>query len=411
MKKFQIILLEPNNYNDFYPFSETHCIWEIRCGALRIYDKIKAIFPNANIAFQGRKTHITSFLKRENLQNEVQENVPTLLIIANFIIDMRLAELIKSQIEAEKNKTNDLYFLNNQENILAMFFQNYNLNIANFSNGKFFEIENVCTLNYLWDVFDYQFNQIANDVNLISGINQVNTRFYHNVVFENAKNIFLGKNVKIGSNVILDATNGPIIIDKDAQIMHSAVILGPCYIGQKTIIKIGAKIYQNCSFGQNCKIGGEIESSIFHSFSNKQHDGFLGHSYICDWVNLGANTNNSDLKNNYSNIKIRLPHKEVMTDKLFLGLFMGDHSKTAINTTFSTGSVIGVSTMLAANILLPKFIPSLKWFLGDTYENYIIDKAIQTAKIVMMRRNVVFTDEEIALFYEIQNHEIKNSNH
>ena len=408
MKNFQIILLEPNNCDDFYPFSETHCIWEIRCGALRIYDKIKAIFPNTNIAFNGRTKHIASFLKRENLQNQnkVQKDVPILLIYANVIVDANLVEQIKLHIEAKENETSDLYFVNNKKNIIALFSHNQVFDISSSANAEIIEIENARKLNYLWNVFDHQFNQIVNDISLINNLNQVNTELFQNVIFENAKNIFLGENVKISSGVILDATDGPIIIDKEAHIMHGTVILGPCYIGEKTIIKIGAKIYQNCSFGRNCKIGGEIESSIFHSFSNKQHDGFLGHSYICDWVNLGANTNNSDLKNNYSNVKMRLPHKEVTTNQLFLGLFMGDHTKTAINTIFSTGTVVGASTMIATNTLLPKFIPSLKWIFGNIYENYMVEKAIQTAIIIMKRRNKALTDEEIALFYEIQ-----NSNH
>jgi UDP-N-acetylglucosamine diphosphorylase/glucosamine-1-phosphate N-acetyltransferase len=158
----------------------------------------------------------------------------------------------------------------------------------------------------------------------------------------------------------LDASKGLIVIDDNAEIMHNTVVIGPCYIGKNTKIKIGAKIYPNCSFGDFCKIGGEIEHSVFQNYSNKQHDGFIGNSFIGEWVNLGAGTNNSDLKNNYSSVSIKLSNKTIPTNRLFLGCCIGDHSKTAINTSLNTGSIIGFCSNIHLTGLTPKFIGSYK---------------------------------------------------
>ena len=396
---FQIIIKEPEIFLDFYPFTVMHCVWEIRCGALRIFDKIKAIFPMQNLAFQGREKHIASFLKRENLTNEIIKNIPTLLIFANVIFDVDLANKILDSINNFENK--NLIFVDENENKIG-FFINSNFEIFNeennFSEFITVKLHTVEQINYLWESLDYQAEQINKDVELMQNISSIQSKNnFANAIFINEKNIFLGKNVVLDAGVILDATGGAIIIDDNARIMYNSVIIGACYIGKNCTVKIGAKIYENCSFGEHCKIGGELENSTFHAFSSKQHDGFIGNSYIGEWVNFGAGTNNSDLKNNYSKIAIQLPHKAVKTDKQFLGLMCGDHSKTAINTAFSTGTVIGVSTMFANSGLSPKFIPSLKWCYDGDISDYEINKAIETAKIVMARRNQKLHSEEIEL--------------
>ena len=190
----------------------------------------------------------------------------------------------------------------------------------------------------------------------------------------------------------------------DAFIFPNAVIEGPCFIGKATKIKSGATIYENTTIGNVCKVGGEVEQSIFMDYSNKQHSGFIGHSYIGSWVNLGADTNNSDLKNNYSNIKIKLSNKEVDSGSQFLGLLIGDHSKSAINTMFNTGTVVGFSSNIFTSGFPDKFVPSFTWGGNESSISYDIKKAIETAKIVMSRRKLEFkkNDEEMFSFiYEL----------
>ena len=146
--------------------------------------------------------------------------------------------------------------------------------------------------------------------------------------------IFIGKGVTVEPNVVLDASNGSIYLDDYSKVMANTVIKGPVYLGKNSIVKVSAKIYEGTSVGKVCKVGGEIEETIFQGYSNKQHDGFIGHSYIGEWVNLGADTNNSDLKNNYKTVKVYFYPEEKYIDKnlQFFGMIIGDHSKSGINT-------------------------------------------------------------------------------
>ncbi|MFQ5584711.1 MAG: hypothetical protein ACE5GL_09785, partial [Calditrichia bacterium] len=207
--------------------------------------------------------------------------------------------------------------------------------------------------------------------------------------------------------VVIDAENGPVWIDEDAVIMANAVLEGPIYIGKKSRIKIGAKLYENTTIGPVCKIGGEVEGSIIQGYSNKQHDGFLGHAYLGSWVNLGADTNNSDLKNNYGMIRVLLNGKPVNSGKRFLGLMMGDHSKTAINTMFNTGTIVGVNCNIFGAGMPPKFVPSFSWGGAEGIADFILDKAMHIAKNVMARRNVEFTHRDEQLFKEVRRYSSK----
>ncbi len=393
----QILIIEPQNHEDYFPFSDTHCIWEIRSGALRLFEKIQYLYPHANIAFDGRRNYIKSFFAKNNENkfiNNVKNGIPTLGIISSFIFDIGA----KKQIEQAIAGKNRIAFY--AENKLIAFYDNnfktneqWNFDAQDYENK--IELINISSINYIWDVLKYQKAQISEDANLLK-FNRITDK-YNNIYIKNPDNIFIGSNVEIGFNVVLDATDGTIIIDDNAKIMHNSTIIGDCYIGKNTTIKIGAKIYNNCSFGENCKIGGELESTIFHAFSNKQHDGFMGNSYIGEWVNFGANTNNSDLKNNYSKIKIQLPNKIIETNELFLGLMCGDHVKAAIGTLFATGSAVGTASMLASNKFIPKFIPNFTWLVDNKIGDYDFEKAINTAQNVMQRRNKNITQEEIKI--------------
>ena len=182
--------------------------------------------------------------------------------------------------------------------------------------------------------------------------------------------------------------------------MSNSTIVGPVYIGKKCKVKCGAKIYEGTSIGQVCKVGGEIEETIIHEYSNKQHDGFLGHAYIGSWCNLGADTNNSDLKNNYGSVDVILDgENKTDTGLTFVGLFMGDHSKTGIDTMFNTGTVVGFCSNVFGAGYLPKYISSFSW-LEAKEENqiYKLEKAVDVAKKVMQRRDIRFSNSDKTIF-------------
>ena len=173
--------------------------------------------------------------------------------------------------------------------------------------------------------------------------------------------------------------------------MSNAVITGPAFIGDHSLVKVGAKIYPNTSIGEVCKVGGEIDGTIIQSYSNKQHDGYLGHAYVGSWVNIGADTNNSDLKNNYSNVKVMLNGKLQDTGMQHFGTLIGDHSKIGINMMFDTGTIIGVACNLYGAGLPPRYVPSfVRGSVDNPYKTHSVEMAIETAKIVMSRRDVNF---------------------
>ncbi|MCK4549910.1 MAG: hypothetical protein KAU49_07060 [Candidatus Krumholzibacteria bacterium] len=221
---------------------------------------------------------------------------------------------------------------------------------------------------------------------------------YRGVDLINEEDILIGESVEVRSGTVLDASSGPIIIADGAVIEPNAIIYGPCYIGKLTIIRGGAKIGKGTSIGEQCRIGGEVGESVIAGYSNKQHEGFLGHSYIGSWVNIGAGTANSDLKNNYGKIKAWCAGAIRNTGRRFFGLVCGDHSKIAINTRINTGSVIGFNANVFYTGYPPKFVPSFTWKIEPEFEVYELDKALETAGIMMDRRDVELTEAGSELF-------------
>ena len=207
--------------------------------------------------------------------------------------------------------------------------------------------------------------------------------------------------VRLEAGAVLDATHGPIFLGEDVHIQQNAVVLGPAAIGPHSVIRVGAKIEGPVSFGAVCKVGGEVEGSILQGYSNKQHDGYLGHAYVGSWVNLGAMTTNSDLKNNYGTVRVLLPSGELDTGQQFVGAFFGDHSKTAIGTLLNTGTVIGFSCNIAAQGFPPKHVPSFSWIGNDGTVPYDLEKALGVAKIVMQRRKMALEPADEVLFRAI----------
>jgi UDP-N-acetylglucosamine diphosphorylase/glucosamine-1-phosphate N-acetyltransferase len=194
--------------------------------------------------------------------------------------------------------------------------------------------------------------------------------------------------------VVLDAEEGPIHIDPDATIQPNAVLEGPCYIGPKSIIRPGAVIRAGTTIGPVCKIGGEIDASIIHGYTNKQHDGFLGHSYVAEWINLGADTVNSDLKNTYGTVRVHLNGVGVETGQQFVGSIIGDHAKTGIGTVLPTGCVVGVAANIFTHRSVPKFVPSFAWLTDDGLAAYRVEKAVSLAATVMARRDQWLSDAD-----------------
>ncbi len=202
---------------------------------------------------------------------------------------------------------------------------------------------------------------------------------------------------------VLNTKGGPIYIGRHAEVMEGCLLRGPIALGDHAQLKMGAKVYGPSAFGPECRVGGEVNNSVILGFSNKGHDGFLGNSVLGEWCNLGADTNNSNLKNTYGEVKVYsyAEGREVGTGSQFCGLFMGDHAKSGINTMFNTGTVVGVAANVFGGGFPPKHIPGFAWGGADGLEVYDIERALTTARRVMERRHVPLTAQDEAILRHV----------
>ncbi|MDR2429172.1 MAG: hypothetical protein LBD62_05130 [Candidatus Margulisbacteria bacterium] len=256
--------------------------------------------------------------------------------------------------------------------------------------------------NYFWDILAGSSADIQADAQRSGQLGQYLSDTAHMQIV-NPQNVFIGRNVVLKPGVVLDASGGPIYIADQAEILPNAVILGPVYIGEKTLIKATARIYGGTVIGPVCKVGGEVENSTLLGYTNKQHDGFLGHAYLGEWVNLGAGTENSDLKNNYHPVKVQISaSREINSDRQFVGCCIGDHTKTGIKTMLATGAVIGCFNNIYGAGFQPKYLPSFVWNDNSAPPaEHRPDKAIQTAKIVMARRGFELSKEQEKIYQQV----------
>ncbi|MFN4234856.1 MAG: GlmU family protein [Bacteroidia bacterium] len=259
----------------------------------------------------------------------------------------------------------------------------------------------ILSVRNLWDIFSKNGQAIADDFSLlvkgkisqpISSTNQVIA----------PQNIFLEEGAKVECS-ILNAKDAFIYIGKDAEIMEGSIVRGSLALCEHAQLKLGAKIYGPTTIGPYSKVGGEVNNSVIFGYSNKAHDGFLGNAVLGEWCNIGADSNNSNLKNDYSEVKIWDYSKKAFkaTGLQFCGLIMADHSKCGINTMFNTGTVVGFSSNIFGSGFPRNFIPSFSWGGAAGFTTYKVEKAIEVAKLVMARRNITFDDAEKAIFLKV----------
>ncbi|NQV17594.1 MAG: hypothetical protein HQ534_03520 [Armatimonadetes bacterium] len=398
----EFVVFDDKCWRNFFPITLTRSTGDLRVGILKLRQRIASYF-----ALEETNVIISEKLKDIYQERHSDWQINTLKNIDTIFINSRLKtneELKKKILSLPENSCllcgDDILaarFIPEKEEVSTE-------NISSlFENLKEIQIKEDCFWKYIWELISENSDYILHDFKeyFFDKDNYFETET--GVTVLNPYNVWIGEGTEIKPGVVIDATEGPVILDENVKIMSNSVIIGPVYIGKKSIIKMGAKIYQGTSVGPVCKIGGEIEETIIQGFSNKQHDGFLGHSYLGEWINLGADTNNSNLKNNYKNVKIYFyPKKEKVDSKCqFLGSIIGDHSKTAINSTINAGAVIGVGCNLFGSDAISDFVPSFSWGMNSKYETYQIDKFFETANLIKQRRNLNLTDNEKELYTKI----------
>jgi len=386
-----ILFDDPLVRKHLLPFTFTRPVCDIRIGILTIREKWEHEFK------KKISTQTEDYLEKKFplVLSKKEDNT---WINGSVLPSAEIVNAIK------KLKVNEVMFYNGvlvAVNSGEVVIKNFpDIEIGEDPEEKIFRVER------LWDIFTRNGEAIEEDfVRLTKGRKSTKVSATNTLI---GKKIFIEPGVKMEC-AILNSTSGPIYIGKNAEIMEGAILKGPIAIGEESIVKAGAKIYGATTIGPHSKVGGEISNSVIFGYSNKGHDGFLGNSVLGEWCNLGADTNNSNLKNNYSDVKLwdYAQGKEVSTGLTFCGLMMGDHSKCGINTMFNTGTVVGVSANIYGGDFPPKFIPSFSWGGADGFTTYEFDKACETAERVFERRHKKFDKVEKDMLAKVFSAEAK----
>ncbi len=371
-----VLFDNPNDWKNLLPLTFTRPISEVRIGILTIKEKW-------NTVLQTSCSQLS--------QPYLQEKFPFVNHNETLFINATLLPT-EGVIDKIKNLSLNQGLVSNSE-LLA-----FKGNLDDFNNKNYSKIElseKIVLLKNVWEIFQKNGDAIKNDFELLTK-NKTSAPLGEAVtVIGDKSHVFLEKGAKVNAS-ILNTTSGPIYLGADSEIMEGSVVRGPFALGEHSALKLSTKIYGPTTIGPHSKVGGEVNNSVIFGFSNKAHDGFLGNSVIGEWCNLGADTNNSNLKNNYGNVKLfnYLLNKSVDSGLQFCGLIMGDYSKSGINTMFNTGTVVGVGGNIYGGGFPPTHIPSFSWGGAQGFEEYKLDKLFETSEKVFERRGLVFGEKE-----------------
>jgi UDP-N-acetylglucosamine diphosphorylase/glucosamine-1-phosphate N-acetyltransferase len=366
------------------PFTYTRPVADIRIGILTIREKWEKYLGYTTT------TVTEDYLSEKFPMVEMENNV---MINASILPTASLVEKIKNL------SVNQAIF--SGETVIA-FYTTETQEEVDFDSYEIIEHEEaVLTVEHTWDIFSKNDAALREDFVLLTK-DRKSQPIPKSVNVIAPENIFIEEGAKL-EFVTLNAATGPIYIGANSEIMEGSVIRGPFALCESGRVKLATKVYGATTVGPHSVIGGEVNNSVLFGYSNKGHDGFLGNSVLGEWCNIGADSNNSNLKNNYEPVKLWSYETEsfAQTGLQFCGLMMGDHSKCGINTMFNTGTVVGVSANIFGSGFPRNFVPSYSWGGASGFTTYQTNKAFQTAKIVMARRNVEFTDTDAAILEHV----------
>ena len=378
------ILFDGSARNQLLPFTYTRPVADIRVGILTIREKWEKMLGFTT------STVTEDYLIDKFPMIEMEQNI---FINASVLPTEHLVSLIQNLSENKALFIDDepLAFFAKEDQEID--FETFD--VLPYTNDDILRIENT------WDIFKLNGEAIKRDFKLLTTDRESQLIPEMTVAF-NKDQIFIEEGA-ILPLCSLNANDGPIYIGKNSEIMEGSMIRGPFALCENATIKMGAKIYGATTIGPHSKIGGEVNNCVIFGYSNKGHDGFLGNSVLGEWCNIGADTNNSNLKNNYAEVRLWDYETEgfAKTGLQFCGLMMGDHSKCGINTMFNTGTVVGVSTNIFGSGFPRNFIPSFSWGGSAGMITYKTDKAFEVAKVVMSRRDIAFTEVDVQILEHI----------
>jgi UDP-N-acetylglucosamine diphosphorylase / glucose-1-phosphate thymidylyltransferase / UDP-N-acetylgalactosamine diphosphorylase / glucosamine-1-phosphate N-acetyltransferase / galactosamine-1-phosphate N-acetyltransferase len=384
-----ILFDEPLTWQKLKPITLTRPIGDIRIGIMRIAEK-----------WQHRLGKDVSFLCEKYLSEKYKCHYEADNIYINSSI-LPTADLVQAILNLKLKQS----LICNNQIIAIRTVKHLAYGFGQITALKKEFSQAIKKLDSLPKTFLKNAEEIKSDFDLLTKNRTSKTIQDPHVIVYGAENIFIEQSAKLKA-CILNAENGPIYIGENAVIQEGSLIIGPAAINADAMVAFGAKIRPNTTLGPVCRVGGEVGNSIFQGFSNKAHDGFLGNSFIGEWCNLGANTNNSNLKNDYKEVKLHDYSTGQLenTGEIFCGTFMGDYTKAGISTMFNTGTVIGVSSNVYGADFQEKYISSFSW--GGTtegYQNYRFDKAIEVIRATMARKDLELAELDLEILKTISN--------
>jgi len=392
----KVIVYEDSKWINLVPLSLIKCVFELRCGFFSMIDRLLPCLPESEKGLWVRDYMAPLAGKKYGMPvNDTSFFLDDLLIVNGRWLKTDGEIISPREEKAVKSGQEMLYAFIKKETVRRFWQGNFDEFLMSISGNVKPEEASGTILEYPWQIIHHNPKAIETDF-LQAGKNGTGGGFSEKAaVTGDETKVFIAEKARVHPFAVIDTQAGPVYVEKGAEIFPFARVEGPCYIGSNTHIMPGANIREGCSFGEVCKVGGEVEESIFHSYANKYHDGFIGHSYIGEFVNLGAMTTNSDLKNDYTNVTVHVNGKPVDTQDMKVGCFIGDHTKTSIGTLFNTGTSAGIMCNITAGNVLPKYFPSFSWYINGSYmKGFGLEMMLATAKTAMARRKRTLSAEE-----------------
>jgi len=391
---------------NFFPLVLGRPLWELRCGMSSLEEKLVAkIKPNDVAYFVPDYMADVYRTRAKKTVNDITALAGDDLIIVDPLVKAEGFDIsTQGSSKIGLNEQGDVLYARISKEDVKRFPANDIMEFISLAKASLPNVQcELRTWKYIWDLILANSQQITADFAAAGRSGIEGTIEEPFAIRGSKKDVYLAPGARVHPMVTIDAEHGPVYIDKGAEIQPFSRIEGPCYIGEKSIL-LGAKCREGNSIGPFCRIGGEVEESIIHGHSNKYHDGFMGHSYIGEWVNLGALTTNSDLKNDYSNVSVMLDgRRNIDTGSTKVGSLIGDHTKTSIGTLLNTGSYLGaMAIIMATGKPLPKYIPSFAWFIeGIVTKGFGRGRLYETAKMAMSRRGCDWSPADKAMWDEV----------
>lgn len=402
-----ICFYEDDKYGNFFPLTHLRPVYNLRAGVVPLCERARRYFEKAEFVFCCRD-HLAKSLaitEKNYPVNIIKKTQADILFLNGRIRDYGdLPKLILesriSTIYQNNNETIALLLKNDVvRNMPAVATPTDYTQLVNKEGEDIPDFHTTATLyNYIWEIMGDVEKEIVADVEFWKKNmpRPENLKIHEGVYWSGQENVFLGGGVEILPAAVIDASRGPVFVGSNTRIEPHAAVIGPCYIGPNSIVVAG-KI-STSSIGHTCRVGGEVEHSIFHSYVNKYHAGFIGHSYVGSWVNFGAMTTNSDLKNNYSNISVSIKGRQLDTGSNKVGSFIGDHTKFGIGTLLNTGINIGVCcNVFGGGLVSDREVADFSWGSTGKWVGYDLIKAVETARAVTKRRgySLSMAEEEL----------------